>query len=71
MKRGTRFLAGFAAAALTFGTLMATLGPQRFGRHCYGGWRGHYGHYQSHDCNASSQSDCYKWQDHDNTDPAK
>lgn len=59
MKRGTRFLAGFAAAALTFGTLMATLGPQRFGKHCYGNWRNHYEcyhHYNS--CNDHWQNSC-------------
>jgi hypothetical protein len=41
MKPRARFLTGFAAAALTFGILMATLGPQRFGGHC-GHHRGHY-----------------------------
>ncbi|HYG50306.1 MAG TPA: hypothetical protein VD905_05355 [Flavobacteriales bacterium] len=43
MKRGSRFLIGFAAAAVTFGTLMATLGPQKFG-HCSHHWRHHHGH---------------------------
>lgn len=38
MKRKPRFFIGFLAAALTFGTLMATVGPQRFNhknRHCH------------------------------------
>lgn len=34
MKRRSRFLTGFTAAALTFGTLMLTLGPQKFGGNC-------------------------------------
>jgi hypothetical protein len=59
MKRGTRFLTGFAAAALTFGSLMATLGPQRFGQHCYGKWRGHHGYYSHPDhCNHHWQNSC-------------
>ncbi|NTW23600.1 MAG: hypothetical protein HGA37_02780 [Lentimicrobium sp.] len=33
MKRRTRFIIGFAAAAITFGTLTATLGPARFHHH--------------------------------------
>jgi len=37
MNRRNRFLIGLAAAAITFGALMATVGPQRFARysqHC-------------------------------------
>jgi hypothetical protein len=53
MKRGSRFLIGFAAAAVTFGTLMATLGPQKFGRHCHGYWNHCYGHnHCGHTCYA-------------------
>lgn len=33
MKRRTRFIIGFAAAAITFGTLTATIGPARFYHH--------------------------------------
>ncbi|MCE3260725.1 MAG: hypothetical protein K0S12_2366 [Bacteroidetes bacterium] len=44
MKRGSRFLIGFAAAGLTFGSLMAVLGPQHFGKHCHSSWKGYYGH---------------------------
>ena len=32
MYRRTRFLIGFLAAALTFGSLMATIGPEHFHR---------------------------------------
>ena len=38
MNRKSKFLIGFAAAALTFGTLMATVGPKHFNHHgssCY------------------------------------
>lgn len=38
MNRRTRFIVGFAAAALTFGTLTATVGFQRFhhrSTHCH------------------------------------
>ncbi|HLP54024.1 MAG TPA: hypothetical protein VK151_03310 [Fluviicola sp.] len=34
MKRRTAFITGVAAAAITFGSLMATIGPRHFGRHC-------------------------------------
>jgi hypothetical protein len=34
MKKRSRFLIGFSTAAVTFGVLMATLGPQKFGAHC-------------------------------------
>ncbi len=33
MKRRTKFIIGFASAALTFGTLMATIGPRHHMRH--------------------------------------
>ena len=33
MRRKGRFLAGFAAAVITFGTLWATLGPEKFNQH--------------------------------------
>lgn len=36
MKRKTRFFVGLAAAALTFGSLMATLGPAHFNKHRHG-----------------------------------
>jgi hypothetical protein len=38
MKRKPRFFIGFLAAAITFGTLMATIGPRHFkhhSHHCY------------------------------------
>lgn len=38
MKRKPRFFIGFLAATLTFGTLMATIGPRHFrhhSHHCY------------------------------------
>lgn len=41
MRRGSKFLIGLAAAALTYGSLMAFVGPQHFGH------RGFY-HYQSY-----------------------
>lgn len=50
MKRGSRFLIGFAAAALTFGSLMAAFGKDRFARHCdHNRWQ-HYGCYHHHYC---------------------
>jgi hypothetical protein len=33
MKRKPRFFIGFLAAAITFGTLMATIGPRHFRHH--------------------------------------
>ena len=41
MRRGSRFLIGLAAAALTYGSLVAFVGPRHFG---------HYGfyHYQAY-----------------------
>ena len=36
MKKPARFFTGLAAAALTFGSLMATLGPERFNAHRHG-----------------------------------
>ncbi|MCC6371303.1 MAG: hypothetical protein IT236_09890 [Bacteroidia bacterium] len=41
MKRKARFFTGLAAAALTFGSLMATLGPQRFNAHRHGCYQSH------------------------------
>ena len=38
MKRKPRFFIGFLAAAITFGTLTATIGPRHFrhhSHHCY------------------------------------
>jgi len=35
MKKRTKVITGVAAAAITFGTLMATVGPRHFGRHCH------------------------------------
>ena len=49
MKRGSRFLIGFAAAALTFGSLMAGLGKDRFAKHCQSN-RYHHGCYHHHHC---------------------
>jgi hypothetical protein len=43
MKKGSRFLVGFAAAAITFGSLFAIMGPDRFG-HC-GHWKHHHCHH--------------------------
>ncbi len=45
MKRSTRFLIGLAAAAITYGSLTAFVGPRHFGGRCgytyqtYGGER--------------------------------
>ena len=37
MKNSSRLLIGFIAAAITFGSLFALAGPERFARHhCYG-----------------------------------
>jgi len=48
MKKGSKFLIGIAAAALTFGSLMATLGPDKFASHCSHHKNYHHcGHYQS------------------------
>lgn len=33
MRRSTKFLIGLAAAALTYGSLMAFVGPRHFGHH--------------------------------------
>jgi hypothetical protein len=33
MKRKPRFFIGFLAAAITFGTLMATIGPRHYRHH--------------------------------------
>ena len=41
MYRRSRFLIGFLAAVLTFGGLMATLGPEHFHRSLY--WHHHMG----------------------------
>lgn len=43
MRRGSRFLIGFAAAALTFSSLMAFVGPRHFG-----GYRHHFGRGRHH-----------------------
>ncbi len=40
MKKGSRLLIGLTAAALTFGSLMAFMGPDKFGAHC-SGWKHH------------------------------
>jgi hypothetical protein len=50
MRRGSRFLIGFAAAAITFGTLSATLGFKRFNR-C--GYYHGCGYYQQYHCGES------------------
>jgi hypothetical protein len=42
MRRGSRFLIGFAAAALTFGSLNAFVGHRQFGRHRHHFGRGHH-----------------------------
>lgn len=47
MKRGSGFIIAFLAAAATFGSLMAFVGPQQSGWHHYGsrnGWRNHHHH---------------------------
>jgi len=36
MKRSSRFLIAFAAAAVTFASLSAFVGPRHWGRHGYG-----------------------------------
>jgi len=58
MRKGSRFLLGFSAAALTFGTLMLTLGPQKFGGHCGGHWKHHHGYsgYHCYDAEGVSES---------------
>lgn len=33
MKRGSRFILVLATSILTFGTLMATIGPKKFNKH--------------------------------------
>jgi hypothetical protein len=35
MKRKPRFFIGFLAAAITFGTLMATIGPRHYKHHSH------------------------------------
>jgi hypothetical protein len=54
MKRGSKFLIGFAAAAITFVSLSATLGTQRFSNQCSNHWRHHH---QSH-CQSANWGDC-------------
>ena len=41
MKKGSRFLIGFGAAALTFGSLMAGLGTSHFNLHGKRYWNHH------------------------------
>jgi hypothetical protein len=49
MNRGSKFWVGFAAAALTFGSLMFFVGPHHYGKYGYGMQHGHgcygYGHH--------------------------
>jgi len=56
MKRGSRFLIGFASAALTFGSLFAFAGPEHFNKHC-GRWGHgyHHNYYHNHSCSDSGQ----------------
>lgn len=50
-KKGSTFLIGFATAAVTFGILMASLGPQKFGKHCSGNFAHHHAYQHcSHAC---------------------
>lgn len=59
MKKQSKFLIGFGVAALTFGTLMATLGPEKFGRHCSSHWRNHHGYsHCGHTCSAEAGHAC-------------
>jgi len=53
MKRKSKFLIGFATALLTFGTLMATLGPEKFNKYGHRHCGGHYYHMQH--CDQSQQ----------------
>lgn len=59
MRKGSRFLVGFAAAALTFGSLFAVMGPDKFAsctHHGYGHHCGAGGHHWSgghHGCQAA------------------
>lgn len=46
MKKRSKFFVAFSAAALTFGTLMLTLGPTKFNAH----GKCHYGHHHYHHC---------------------
>jgi len=50
MNRRNRFLIGLAAAAITFGTLMATVGPQRFTQ-----YRQHCGQHERYRDNKSQE----------------
>ena len=55
MTRRNKFIIGFAAAALTYGTLFATMGPRHFGHRNWGkGWN----HNEHHGgCNKEKQYD--------------
>jgi len=48
MKRSTRLFIGFVAAALTYGSLMAFVGPQHGGRHGFSRYHSHNGHGRYH-----------------------
>ena len=50
-KKGSKFLIGFTVAAVTFGVLMASLGPQKFRQHCASNYGHHHGyHHCDHAC---------------------
>lgn len=59
MKSKSKFVIGIAAAALTFGTLMATLGQENFKRHL-----NHCG--QTDNCGSNNEGQ--KHTDHDNSE---
>jgi len=52
MKKSSRFLIGFAAATLTFGSLFAALGPDKFG-----GCHSH--KWQHHHCESHHHHSCH------------
>ncbi|MBA3664703.1 MAG: hypothetical protein H0W61_10910 [Bacteroidetes bacterium] len=52
MKRGSRFLTGLAVAGVTFGALMAILGPGQFNK--YGRHRSCSGYYYQHQCTTNA-----------------
>ena len=56
MRRGSRFLIGLATAAITFGTLMFTLGQDQFNKY---GYRHHHGcyDYHNHQCDGEGEAE--------------
>ena len=48
MRRGSRFLIGLAAAALTYGSLMAFVGPRHFGHRGFYRYQAYRDHWSGH-----------------------